>query len=109
MTFHQARAHLGLATPRHRTQTSVLRTTPCLFGLFSVVVLMFADLYRKHPAPARSGPGYAKPEPTFTDALAAVGLQLWSGFLKLPAIPRLWQNPPPPVIDTLRDCLCYAD
>ncbi|PSP22452.1 MAG: hypothetical protein BRC52_04180, partial [Cyanobacteria bacterium SW_5_48_44] len=105
---HQARAHLGLATPRHRTQTSVLRTTPCLFGLFSVVVLMFADLYRKHPAPARSGPGYAKPEPTFTDALAAVGLQLWSGFLKLPAIPRLWQHLPLPVIDTLLGCLCYA-
>jgi len=108
VTFHQARAHLGLATPRNRTPTSVLRTTPCLFGLFSVVALMFAQLYRKHPTPARAVPGYAKPEPTFVDALAAVRRELWSGFLKPPAIPQPWQNPPPPIIDTLLDCFCYA-
>ena len=44
--------------------------------------LMFAELHRKHPAPKRSGPGYAKPEPTFVDALAAVRRELWSGFLQ---------------------------
>ena len=91
-----------------RVITSVLRTTPCLFGLFSVVALMFAQLYRKHPTPARAAPGYAKPEPTFVDALAAVRRELWSEFLKPPALPRPWQNPPPPVLDTLLDRLCYA-
>ena len=80
VTFHQARAHLGLATPRHRTQTSVLRTTPCLFGLFSVVALMFAELYRKHPAPARSGPGYAKPEPPLLTPWLLSGSSCGRGF-----------------------------
>ena len=80
VTFHQARAHLGLATPRHRTQTSVLRTTPCLFGLFSVVALMFAELYRKHPAPARSGPGYDKPEPPLLTPWLLSGSSCGRGF-----------------------------
>ena len=41
---------------------------------------MFVHLYRKHPTPARAGLGYAKPEPTFVDALAAVRRELCQDF-----------------------------
>ncbi|MCC6497628.1 MAG: hypothetical protein IT193_15355 [Propionibacteriaceae bacterium] len=40
VTFEEARAHLGLETQRQWTTRAVCRTTPCLLGLFSVVVLM---------------------------------------------------------------------
>ena len=98
----------GDKLPSPQQWLAQVRTTLCPFELFSIVALMFAELYCKHPAPARAGPGDAKPEPTFTDALAAVRRELGSGFLKPPAISRPWQKPPPPIIDTLLDCLCYA-
>ena len=55
-------------------------------SLFSAVALMFAQLHRKYLAPARSRRGYAKPEPTFTDTLAAVRQELGSGFLHPPRL-----------------------
>ena len=103
-----AGASSPFALPRRAPLASARLLPFYRFSLFSAVALMFAQLYRKHPTPARAVPGYAKPEPTFVDALAAVRRKLWSGFLKPPAIPRPWQNPLPPIIDTLLDCLCYA-
>ena len=71
VTFEEARAHLGLETQRQWTTRAVGRTTPCLLGLFSVVVLM---AHAAHPdrLPTRQAAWYPKPEATFSDALAAV-------------------------------------
>ncbi len=43
-TFQEMRAYLGLETTRGRTEKTVLRAAPCLFGLFSVIVLLYARL-----------------------------------------------------------------
>ena len=53
------------------------RTTPCLFGVFSLGVLM---TQRLHPTslPVQQHGWYAKPEATFSDVLAAVRRHLWS-------------------------------
>ncbi|HYE76379.1 MAG TPA: transposase, partial [bacterium] len=40
VTFEELRAHLGFETQRQWAPRALERTTPCLFGLFSLVVLM---------------------------------------------------------------------
>jgi hypothetical protein len=56
---------------------SVLRTGPCLFGLFSLVALIFAEHARHHRVRARAAVWYDKAEPTFSDALATVRRLFW--------------------------------
>jgi hypothetical protein len=77
VTFEEIRAHLGLETQRHWSVRAVSRTTPCLFGVFSLVVLMAVRL---HPSelPVQESGWYCKQEATFSDVLAAVRGHLWS-------------------------------
>jgi hypothetical protein len=77
-TFQEMRAHLGFETTRQRTAKSVLRTAPCLLGLFTVICLVFAEHARRHPVRLRSTPWYAKKEPSFSNAIATVRNLLWS-------------------------------
>ena len=76
-TFQEVRAHLGFETPRQHVAKSVLRTAPCLLGLFSVVCLIFAEHTRRHPIRLRGTKWYAKTEATFSDAIATVRRLLW--------------------------------
>jgi hypothetical protein len=50
VTFHAMRAHLGMETQRQWTPLAIARTTPALFGLFSVVTLL-APLFRSQQEP----------------------------------------------------------
>ena len=43
-TFQEARSALGLETTRGRCQNTVLRAAPCLFGLYTVVAVLFHAL-----------------------------------------------------------------
>jgi hypothetical protein len=76
VTFEEIRAQLGFETQRHWSQRAVERTTPCLFGLFSLVVLM---AHRLHPQelPLQQSEWYRKEEATFSDAMRAVKRRLW--------------------------------
>jgi hypothetical protein len=71
-TFEEARAHLGLETPRQWTDRSVSRMTPALFGVYSIVTLAAAHLIGDQPAPVRTTAWYPKPQATFSDAMALV-------------------------------------
>ena len=75
-TFQEVRAHLGLETTRGRCAKTVTRAAPCLFGLYTVVAL----IYDVTPAALRTGaiawPG--KMTVTFSDALACVRRRTWS-------------------------------
>lgn len=75
-TFQELRSHLGLESTRGWCRQTVQRAAPCLFGLYTVVALLFAFL----PPSDRSGsvawPG--KVGTTFSDALTAVRRWLWS-------------------------------
>jgi hypothetical protein len=75
-TFQELRSCLGLESTRGWCARTVLRAAPCLFGLYSVV----AVLYRALPEAKRSGPlrWPGKSGVTFSDALAAVRRWLWS-------------------------------
>jgi hypothetical protein len=77
VTFEEIRAHLGFETQRHWAPRAIERTTPCLFGLFSLVVLM-AHVLHPDTLPLPQVSWYPKDEATFSDALAAVRRHLWS-------------------------------
>ncbi len=53
------------------------RTTPALFGLFSVVTLLAHEPMTQGRGVLRQAAWYAKPWPTFVDALALVRHTLW--------------------------------
>ena len=76
-TFQEVRCHLGFETPRQYAAKSVLRTAPCLLGLFSVVCLIFAEHTRRHAIRLSCPQWYTKAEPTFSDAIAAVRRLFW--------------------------------
>ena len=40
VTFEESRAHLGVETQRQWSDLAIERSTPCLFGVYSVVVLL---------------------------------------------------------------------
>jgi DDE superfamily endonuclease len=72
VTFHEVRTHLGVETQRQWADLSILRITPALLGLFSVVTLL-ANLHaRKQKFPVQQTAWYQKKLPTFSDALALV-------------------------------------
>jgi hypothetical protein len=76
VTFEELRAHLGFETQRQWSDKAIERTTPCLFGIFSLVVLMAKVLHPKD-LPIQQTSWYPKQEATFSDALAAVRSHLW--------------------------------
>jgi len=108
VTFEEVRAHLGLETQRHWSRRAIGRTTPCLLGLFSLVVLM---AQRLHPnrLPVQDCAWYAKEEATFSDVLGAVRSHLWGAmnYANSPIQPELCLIPRP-VLRRLEQLACYA-
>ena len=76
-TFEEARRHLGVETQRQWSDLAILRTTPALFGLFSLVASWASELQARHGPPLDAARWYPKRTPTFSDALAAVRAELW--------------------------------
>lgn len=108
VTFEEIRAHLGFETQRGWSERTMQRTTPCLFGLFSLVVLM---AYRLHAdrVPVRQAAWYPKSGATFSDVLASVRRALWTPleYTPVPSDPDLlliarstWQS--------LLEIACYS-
>jgi hypothetical protein len=80
VTFAEVRAHLGFETQRHWSRRTTGRVIPCLFGLFSLVVL-WAKWLHPQTLPVPQSAWYRKAEPTFADALAAVRQALWQALI----------------------------
>ncbi len=57
-------------------RASVLRETSCLFGLYSIVAMLYHDLPEDHRMGRIEWPG--KAGVTFSDALTAVRRWIWS-------------------------------
>lgn len=106
-TFQEARSCLGLETTRGWCRATVLRAAPCLFGLYSVVALLYHDLPADQRVGAIGWPG--KVGTTFSDALSAVRRRLWSEWIfaqaeETGAIQKL----PPPLREFLFSALATA-
>jgi hypothetical protein len=78
-TFQEVRTHLGVETQRQWSDLAILRTTPALLGLFSLITVWADGLARDTTTALRPNAAawYRKQEPTFSDAIAAVRRVLW--------------------------------
>ncbi len=77
VTFEETRAHLGVETQRQWSDKAILRTTPALLGLFSIVTLWAHDLSKSRKLKPRTAAWYPKAFLTFSDAIAAVRREIW--------------------------------
>lgn len=77
VTFEEARAHLGMETQRQWSDQAILRTAPCLLGLFSIVTWLTAQLRQGQEIPVQATAWYKKEQPTFSDCLDWIRQHLW--------------------------------
>jgi hypothetical protein len=109
VTFEEVRAHLGVETQRQWSDKAILRTTPVLLGMFSIVTLWAHDLSKSRKLKPRVAAWYPKAVLTFSDAIAAARREIWAhqiSFMSRPRrdtieIPRhIWQR--------MENALAYA-
>jgi hypothetical protein len=107
VTFEEVRAHLGVETQRQWSDLAILRTTPALLGLFSLVTLMAHSL--QADLPLQQTAWYVKPLPTFVDALALVRALFWKGRLfRTSTSATEMVKVPKALLECWTDLLCYA-
>lgn len=78
VTFEEVRAHLGVETQRQWSDKAILRTTPVLLGLYSIIILCTHDLAKARKLKPRTATWYPKSVLTFSDAIAAVRREIWA-------------------------------
>ncbi|MBC3789402.1 IS701 family transposase [Spirosoma utsteinense] len=76
-TFALVRAHLGVENQRQWSNKAISRTTPVLFGLFSLIVLLADELARQGLLEGQSSSWYHKSHLTFSDTLGCVRRHFW--------------------------------
>src|SRR5229473_2588699 len=109
VTFHEVRTHLGVETQRQWSDLAILRTTPALLGLFSLVTIFAHQLLGEHPFPIRQAAWYSKALPTFSDTLAFVRQHLWpSAFFSVSSREGDTVQIPRALFDRLVDTLAFA-
>ena len=117
--FQEVRAHLGMETQPLATRLdrvgqwsdpAIARTTPILMGLFSWTTLAAHLLRQQRPSAHRTAAWYAKPSPTFVDAIALVRRHLWlaSEGSSLSAADPGIRKVPAALYHRLVDSLAYA-
>jgi hypothetical protein len=109
VTFEEARAHLGVETQRQWSDLAIVRTTPALLALYSLITLFAHQLLQGQDMAVRQAAWYQKALPTFSDTIALVRQQLWSVSIS-------WLSPAKPdvviipkaLLDRLTDTLAFA-
>lgn len=96
-------------TQRQWSELAILRTTPALLGLFSLVTLFAQAALHGHSVPVRRAAWYAKSAPTFSDTLAFVRQQCWpvTVFSTSPSSDDIVEIPRA-LFDRLTDTLAFA-
>ncbi len=78
VTFEEARANLGMETQRQWSELAILRTTPVLLGLFTIVTMLAQRLAAGGKVPVNETAWYSKQEASFSDYLALVRKHCWA-------------------------------
>lgn len=107
-TFQEMRSHLGLETTRGWSRLTVLRMAPCLFCLYTIVVVFYDTMPWSNPH-LRVKQWQGKDTITFSDMIASVRCYLWIEwiFAQVPG-GRAVQKLPKPVRDLLDFGLAQA-
>jgi DDE superfamily endonuclease len=88
VTFEEVRAHCGVETQRQWSDKAILRSTPALLGLFSIITLFTHELSKSGKLKIRTAAWYPKAIPTFSDAIAAVRREIWAHQISFMSRPR---------------------
>jgi hypothetical protein len=103
-TFQECREYLRLESTKGYSQHTVLRFTPCLFGLYTMVVLLYLQLLH-HSSPLRAIFWRGKSTVTFSDMITCVRRALWEQWcFYTPAAPQAFSKLSP----SLQDMILYA-
>jgi hypothetical protein len=106
-TFEEARRHLGMETQRQWSDLAILRTTPALLALFSLVTLWASHLAAERGPAIDCVRWYRKSLPTFSDALALVRRELWAAQFSSTSAPTgTTRNVPTDLIERLLLIAC---
>lgn len=109
VTCEEARQHLGVETQRQWSDLAIARTTPVLFGLYSLVTLMAAGLAEEGKLSARQAAWYDNEHKTFSDALASVRSAIWtSRSFSMSRLRRDTVKIPRPLYEAFISTLAYA-
>lgn len=109
VTFEESRAHLGIETQKQWNDLAIVRSTPVLFALFSLVTLLAHTLIKDQTKIVRTATWYTKEQPTFSDALALVRRCLWSScHLQMSHLEADLIKIPRSLLERLTDAVCYA-
>lgn len=108
-TYQESRARIGIATQRQWTDPAIFRTTPLLFGLYSLITLYVHQHADRLALSPRRALWYPKPAPTFADALARLRQHLWfeQAFAMSPENTDMMKTAPP-LLRRLVESVCYA-
>ena len=107
-TYEEARAHLGIETQRQWSDPAIFRTTPLLFGLYSLVALYVQQNAERLALSPRRAAWYPKPATTFADALARLRQHVWfERFVTSAGAPDITEFLPPD-LQQLIQLACYA-
>lgn len=95
VTHRETREHLGVETQRQWSDLAIERTTPLLFGVYSLVFLIGHQLYKMIGVSPAQASWYQKSEPAFSDLLQTIRalirehqlLQVWASHGVLRNIP----------------------
>jgi len=109
VTFEESRRHLGIETQRQWSAKAINRTTPCLYGLFSLITMVAEELSKGGKLKIRSAVWYQKELATFSDAIGCVRQHLWEArsFQTSPNEVEMIKIPRP-LLECLTETLCFV-
>jgi hypothetical protein len=108
LSFEEVRAHLRVETQRQWSDKAILRTTPILLGLFSIVTLWAHDLSKSRKLKPRTAAWYPKAVLTFSDAIAAVRREIWAHQISFMSRPHRDSVIPRHIWHRMQNALAYA-
>jgi len=109
VTFAAVRRHRGVETPRQWSAPAILRTTPAVLGLFSLVARDAQPRMGPPAATVRQAGWSHKTLPTFAEARALTRRERWAptGFCMSASAPEMVKVPRA-LLEHMTDALCYA-
>jgi len=109
VTFEESRAQLGVETQRQWNDKAIERSTPALFGLYSLTALLGHACFPTGTIPIATAAWYSKPSATFSDVLAAVRLIVWKETgLQTSSSQADMVLIPQTVLSSLMHAVCYS-
>jgi hypothetical protein len=107
-TFQECREYLKLESTKCYGKQTVLRFTPCLFGLYTVVILLYLELPDLLRSP-RIILWRGKSTVTFSDMITCVRRALWEQwYFHTPADPQEFSKLSPSLQETILSALAPA-